>query len=93
MFYFYNVFVLLYCKSTFEYPLTDLDLPCSRVKGKPTSYSIFPITFGEEAANIEEVFDLLAEFRERHFIVACEMNCVREVFHQVIRITFYKMCI
>ena len=73
--------------------MTDLDLPYSRMKGKATSYSIFPITFGQEAADIEEVFDLVAEFRERHFIIACEMNCVREVFHQVIRIIYYTMCI
>ena len=73
--------------------MTDLDLPCSWMKGKPKSYSIFTITIGQEAANIEEVFDLVGEFRERHFIIACEMKCVREVLHQVIRIIHYKMYI
>ncbi|KAK2172269.1 hypothetical protein NP493_975g02012 [Ridgeia piscesae] len=58
-----------------------LPLP-RRVIGKPATYSIFTINVGQEAANIEEALDLVAEFRERHFIIACEMNCVREVFHQ-----------
>ena len=58
-----------------------------REGGRPALYSIFPVNVGQEARNIEEAFDLVAEFRERHFIIACEMNCIKEVFDQVIRIT------
>ena len=73
----------VYCKyKDISYCTDVLPLP-RRVTGKPATYSIFTINVGQEAANIEEAFDLVAEFRERHFIIACEMNCVREVFHQV----------
>ena len=58
-----------------------------RVGGRPATYSIFPVKVGQEARDIEEAFDLVAEFRERHFIIACAMNCSKEVFNQVIRIT------
>ncbi|KAK2169681.1 hypothetical protein NP493_1182g00009 [Ridgeia piscesae] len=53
-----------------------------RVGGRPATYSIFPVKVGQEARDIEEAFDLVAEFRERHFIIACAMNCSKEVFNQ-----------
>ncbi|KAI0232931.1 hypothetical protein LSAT2_016792 [Lamellibrachia satsuma] len=56
----------------------------SPLDGRPATYSVFSIHTGQEAANIEEAFDLVAEFRERHFIILCEMNCIKEVFHQLI---------
>ena len=62
-----------------------------RASGRPATYSIFPIIVGQEARDIEDAFDLVAEFRERHFIIACEINCIREVFDQVIRITFVQL--
>ncbi|KAI0224546.1 hypothetical protein LSAT2_024454 [Lamellibrachia satsuma] len=56
----------------------------SQLDDRLATYSMFSIHNGQEAANIEEAFDLVAEFRERHFIISCEMNCIKEVFHQLI---------
>ena len=71
----------------FIYPDTDVLPKYNRAGGRLATYSIFPILVGQEARDVEDAFDLVAEFRERHFIIACEMSCIREVFHQVIRIT------
>ena len=60
----------------------------SHVDGIPAKYSIFTVKIGQEAADIELAFDFEAEFCEKHFIVACDMTCVKEVFHQVNSIQF-----
>ena len=62
---------------------TDEFLRSLRADIQPVSYTTFVINDGREADNVEEAFDLVAEFRERRFIVACQMECILEVFRQV----------
>ena len=64
--------------------LSSDELPqCLRANVQPVSYTTFVIDEGREAETVEDAFDLVAEFRERRFIVACEMECILEVFRQV----------
>ena len=53
------------------------------------SYTTFVIDVGREADSVEEAFDFVDEFRERHFIVACQMECIMEVFRQVCMRRYY----
>ena len=64
--------------------LSSDELPqCLRANVQPVSYTTFVVDEGREADNVEEAFDLVAEFRERRFSVACQMDCILEVFRQV----------
>ena len=65
----------------------------SGVGGIPAKYSIFTVKSGQEAADIERAFDFEAEFCEKHFIIACDTNCVKEVFHQVHSTSFIYLFI
>ena len=58
-------------------------LPISLENGAPVSYSVFTVNVGQESADVEKAFDLVAEFREIHFIIACHLDCLKEVFRQV----------
>ena len=62
---------------------TDVLPPTNWENGAPVPYSVFSVNVGQESADVEEAFDMVAEFRERHFIIACHMDCVKEVFRQV----------
>ena len=66
-----------------EYLSTDEFLQSLRADIRPVSYTTFVIDDGREAETVEEAFDLVVEFRERRFIVACQMECILEVFRQV----------
>ena len=63
--------------------MTDVLPPTSWENVTPVPYSVFSVNVGQESADVEKAFDLVAEHRERHFIIACHMDCVKEVFHQV----------
>ena len=57
----------------------------------PVPYTVFSVNVGTESADVEKAFDFVAEFRERHFIVACHMDCVKEVFRQVCRMNEWNI--
>ena len=72
-------------------PTTDVLPPTSLEDGVPVPYSVFSVNVGQESTDVEEAFDLVAELRERHFIIACHMNCVKEVFRQVYSTTEWNI--
>ena len=65
--------------------------PTSWENGTPVSYSVFSVNVGTESADVEEAFDMVAEHRERHFIITCHMDCVKEVFRQVCSMNEWNM--
>ena len=58
---------------------------------QPVTYTTFVVDEGREAESVEEAFDFVAEYRERRFIVACQMECIMEVFRQVCVRRYYDI--
>ena len=64
--------------------LSTDELPQSpRADVQPVTYTTFVVDEGREAETVEDAFDFVAVYRERRFIVACQMECIMEVFRQV----------
>ena len=72
--------------------LSTDELPQSpRADVQPVTYTTFVVEEGREAETVGEAFDFVAEYRERRFIVSCQMECIMEVFRQVCVRRYYDI--